>query len=157
ELKLWNVSLRAANVQRMIKAWLEASRVPAKLVTDQDDTAQLFIPGTSIRGFSLRRRRAWFRNSIELRLSVGASRDDWQAAYSFIRFARDRGFEVRDEDGSVLRSGALTENAASERGRGQFVQDIGFLQTLVTSSDEGVVELPNARFALPVKTADLPA
>jgi hypothetical protein len=157
ELELRKVSLRPTNVQQMASAWLSASRVPAEIVGSRDDSAELFIAGTSIRGFSLNRRWVWFRNRIDLRLSVAASRGDWQAAFSFVRFAREHGFDVYSEDGVVLRADALGDDAALERGGEQFAQDVGFLLHLTGTSGEGVVELPNARFSVPVRSSDLPA
>jgi hypothetical protein len=141
----------------MLRAWLKASDLPAQFVQSADDTAQVFIAGSSIRGFSVHRRWVWFRNRVEVRLSIGASLADWRAAYSLLGFALQQGFDVRSEDGSSIGADALTDEAALQKGHEQFTLDVGFLRHLTASSGKEGVDLPNSRFAVPVNASDLPS
>jgi hypothetical protein len=131
----------------MVNAWLMASHVQVQSARVVDDAAELFSVG-SIRGFSMARRWAWFRNRVEVRLSV-ATRADWQAAYSFLRFALQQGFKAYSEDGGVMGPHALTDQAALHKGREQFIVDVGFLQHLVASSGDEGAYLPNGSLRCP--------
>jgi hypothetical protein len=155
--ELRSVSLAPARVNRVVDAWLAASGLDAKPLHLPDDVVEVFIAGISIRGFSARRRWAWFRNAIELRLNVCASHGDWQAAYSLLRFASQQGFQVRSEDGASMRTDDLSEAKASKESREQFANNVGFLWRFMASSGDNHVSLPTARFSVPVRQSDLPS
>ena len=120
EFELRRVSLTPVNIDEMVTAWLTASRVQANSVRLPDGIVEVFVPGISIRGLVVRRRWAWFIERIELRLSVVASHGDWRAAYSLLRFARQQGFNVRDEDGNTIEDDSLTDEVAILLPRGEF-------------------------------------
>src|SRR5262245_43679649 len=78
-------------------------------------------------------------NRVAVRLSVCASQGDWQAAYAFLRFALQHGFSARSEDGDAMGADVLTDEAALQKGREQFVADVRLLQHFFASSgDEGI-------------------
>jgi hypothetical protein len=118
------------------------------------DRAICFLPGRSIRGFSLNRRRTGLQTRIGLHLSVCASSGDWEAAYSCLRFGLNRGFGVRSEDGSALEYGDLSLEIARERAKERFDSDSRALQQMLLTNGE--LSLPTLDFAIPVRLADIP-
>jgi hypothetical protein len=155
EFELRRLSLGAEDVRGLVFAWLTAEQAAAEVFGAQPDFAHVFVPGASIRGFSLRGWRASLRNRIEVQLNVCASRADWSAAYSFLRFARDRGYTVQSQEG-VLSTASLVEEQALQQARVQFVADVRYLWKMLPSPEDERIELPIDRFTVPIGRHELP-
>ncbi len=154
EIELRKTSIRPMDISALLKEWAEEMNISGRLDNDGTDSAYCFLPGRSIRGFSLIRRRIGLRTQIGLRMNVCASAGDWEAAFSFLRFGHDRGFEVRSEDGRTLAYGDLSPEVARERAKEQFAFDIRALQQMLLSNQELSLEMPGV--VVPVRRADIP-
>jgi hypothetical protein len=154
EISIQKISIRPIDIEKELKSWIKKNGMVGTVSSAQRNAIHFFIPGKSIRGFSLNRQRRFINDRIELRLSVCASESDWDAAYSFLRFEQQRGFTVKSEDGNVMKPNDLSENSALQQADQQFSVDVNALKSM---SCEGFLELPTDWFAVPVKREDLPA
>jgi hypothetical protein len=153
-IELRRVAIRPTDFSALLADWTKEKEVGGRLDEDGTGYAYFFLPGRSIRGFSLTRRRKGLRDQIELRLNVCSSSGDWEAAYSFLRFGHDRGFEVRSEDGEGMGYSDLLPGVAIESAIEQFASDVRVLQQMLLSNHELLLETPN--FVVPVRRADIP-
>jgi hypothetical protein len=154
EIELRKVSIRPLDVSALLMDWAQEKGAAGRLDKDGTGYAYFFLPGRSIRGFSLTCRRKGLRDQIELRLRLCSSSGDWEAAYSFLRFGHDRGFKVRSEDGEGLGYSDLLPGAAIERSKEQFAFDVSALQQMLLTNHELLLETSN--FVVPVRRADIP-
>jgi hypothetical protein len=154
EIELRKTSVRPMDISALLKEWAEEMSISGQLDNDGKDWAYCFLPGRSIRGFSLIRLRIGLRTQIVLRLNVCASPGDWEAAFSFLRFWHERGFGVRSEDGRTMGYGDLSPEVARERAKEQFAFDIRALQQMLLSNQALSLETPS--LVVPVRRADIP-
>jgi len=154
EFELRKTEIRPTDVPALLSEWAEDTGISGRMEDEGPDRAICFLPGISIRGFSLNRRRTGLQTRIGLNLSVCASSGDWEAAYSCLRFGLNRGFGVRSEDGSTLEYGDLSPEIARERAKERFAFDSRALQQMLLT--EGELSLPTLDFAIPVRLADIP-
>ena len=157
EIVIQKISISPINIQEVLGSWTKKEEIVGIISGNQADRIHYFIPGISIRGFSLNQQHRFIKHRFELRLSVCASEGDWGAAYSFLRFAQQQGFKVKSEAGDILGANELSRDSASARAIQQFAADVNALKAIASSSGGRPIELPTDSFVVPVKREDLPA
>lgn len=110
------------------------------------DKATVFLPGASIRGFSV----TAGEEAPFVRINSMASRADWQLAYSFIRFVADLGATPE------LPAEELTDEAAVARGTQELKSGAALLQHMLYERGNEYMGLPVLHFTLNVTRDDLP-
>lgn len=146
---------RIGSFDDLITLWRSGTNDPLVVLPGDDHSVWIFSPGVSIRGFSVKYSRGWFRATIDVRINVCASRGDWRLLMSLLALSLEKGARA-SEEGTPVRSAELLPAQVDRRARDAFARDLTLIQRLLYGSDEKRVTLPNLWFSMTLTPADLP-
>jgi hypothetical protein len=129
--------------------WADAQEICEELdieVNEDQTWATVFVPGASIRGFSVDN-----GDKPEVRINNNASRTDWRLVYSFLRFLVERGATLEIE------ASELTDEAAVARGTKDLQNGVALGRYMLYERGNEYIGLPIRGFSIDVTRADIPA
>lgn len=134
----------------LVSEWANAQEICRELdveVDEEDEAwATIFAPGASIRGFSVRN-----EGDSHVHINNMASRADRRLAYSFLRFAAERGSTPE------MDTSELTDEAAVARATKDLQTAVLLMRHMLYERGNAYIGLPILHFAIEITRADVPA